>query len=215
MSRRLGAAAAALLLAVSGCGTEPPDYQSIWSTSVTAPTPTTSETPVPFAQYLEGMGVQGEPVKPDKVTDLTVTLPRPKGWTNYVNTNLAPDTLAIARNNDYPTAMVLVFRLHGGFDVEQAIRRANADALLSPGFTKLNESFDDFGGFPSAMIEGSYNGPDNRRLHSYSRVVIPVTPAPEFQRYLVQFTVTSVADRAVADADDIETIIGGFKVTVP
>jgi Probable lipoprotein LpqN len=206
----------ALALVLAGCGSKPPDYQSIWSTSATATTtvPTTSQTLVPLARYLEGAGVQGQPVAPSALTDLTVTLPRPAGWEKYSNANFSPQTEMIARNDTYPTAMLMVFRLQGGFDAQEAVRHATADAMLSPGFTKLNESFTDFDGFPSAMIEGSYDGANDRRLHSYNRVVIPVTPAPEFQRYLVQLTVTSLADRAVADADDIQGIIDGFTITV-
>ena len=63
------------------------------------------------------------------------------------------------------------------------------------------------------MIEGSYDL-NGKRLHSYNRVVIPVTAAPQFQRYLVQLTVTSLADQAAPDAADIEAIIGGFTVAV-
>lgn len=203
------------LVGAAGCGSKTPDYQSIWSTSAITSSPTTTAgKPVPFPQYLEGLGVQGEPAPPGALTDLTVTLPRPAGWVKYSNTNLSPQTEVIAKNDTYPTAMLMVFRLHGNFDVAEAIKHANADALLTPGFTKLNESFADFQGFPSAMIEGSYNGANNRRLHSYNRVVIPVTPAPAFQRYLVQLTVTSLADQAVADADDVQGIIAGFTVSV-
>jgi len=204
------------LVGAAGCGSKTPDYQSIWSTSATTTSsaPATTEKPVPFPQYLEGLGVQGEPVPPGALTDLTVTLPRPPGWVKYSNTNLSPQTEVIAKNNTYPTAMLMVFRLHGNFDVAEAIKHANADALLTPGFTKLNESSADFQGFPSAMIEGSYDGASNRRLHSYNRVIIPVTPAPAFQRYLVQLTVTSLADQAVTDADEVQGIIAGFMVSV-
>ena len=203
-----------VLLTLSACGTKTPDYQSIWtSSSSPTSTATTTDPPVPFPQYLEGLGVQGEPVAPSKLTDLTVTLPRPKGWEKYSNSNFSPQTEMVAKNDTYPIAMVLVFRLHGNFDVSEAIKHANADAMLSQNFTKLNESFDDFGGFPSAMIEGSYTA-NGKRLHSYNRVVIPVTPAPAFQRYLVQFTVTGLADQAVAQADDIQAVIDGFTVTV-
>ena len=63
------------------------------------------------------------------------------------------------------------------------------------------------------MIEGSYDLNDTR-VHSYNRVVIPVTPAPRFQRYLVQLTVTTLADQAAAQAPDVGQIINGFTVTV-
>ncbi|CAN5592787.1 LpqN/LpqT family lipoprotein [soil metagenome] len=213
-----GAAAVTVaLVALTACGAKTPDYQSIWNSSATPTTssaPTTTEQPVPFSDFLERLGVTGEPVAPDKLTDVTVTLPRPKGWQQYSNPSSQPGTIVIARNNTFPTAILLAFKLHGNFDVADAIKHANSDAVLSKNFTKLNESFVDFDGFPSAMIEGSYDNTAGERLHSYNRVVIPVTRAPAFDRYLIQLTVTSRADQAVADADDIQAIIDGFKVTL-
>ncbi len=205
---------AALVLAGLGtaCGSRPPDYSSVWTTTSTT-TSTTSTSPTPIAQFLEGVGVTGEPIPPDKLTDIQVTLPRPPGWVKYANPNLSPATQVIAKNNTYPTATLIIFRLNGNFDVGEAIKHANVDAEISQNFTKLNSSTDNFNGFPSSMIEGSYDL-NGKRLHSYNRVVIPVTPAPKFQRYLVQLTVTSLADQAAPDAADIEAVIKGFTVTV-
>jgi hypothetical protein len=63
------------------------------------------------------------------------------------------------------------------------------------------------------MIEGSYDM-QGTRLHTYNRIVIPVTPAPVFQRYLVQFTVTTLADQAAAAAPAVQQVISGFDVAV-
>ena len=147
----------------------------------------------------------------DKLTDLTVTLPRPPGWTKYSNSNFSPGTEAIAKNNTYPTAMVMVFKLSGNFDVPAAMAHANDDAALAKGFNKLNYSTDDFDGFPSSMIEGSYDHLGTR-LHTYNRVVIPATA--NFDRYLVQFTVTTLAEQAAASAPDVQKVIDGFSVAV-
>jgi hypothetical protein len=91
--------AAAVAVLASGCAQEPPDYQSILSTT-SAPTTTTtepgSEPPVPIATYLEQKGVVGEPIPADKLTDLTVTYPTPPGWKPFVNSNLSPGTRMIA-----------------------------------------------------------------------------------------------------------------------
>jgi hypothetical protein len=213
----------ALAALLAGCGAKAPDYQSIWSTSATTTTPTTSTsaTPVPISQYLQDSGVTGEPVPPAGLTDLTVTMPRPAGWEKYSNPNFAPGTEVIAKKNTYPTAMLMVFKLSGDFDVAEAIKHGYADAELSQNFKRLNASTDNFRGFPSSMIEGSYDL-NGQRLHSYNRIVIATgsaqkpavagQAAPAKQRYLVQFTVTSVADQAVADAPDIEAIISGFTV---
>jgi len=209
------AAVLSLALVLTACGSNPPDYSSIWTSSSTATTTTTtpaSDKPQPIAEYLYGLGVTGEQVRLDKLTDLTVTLPKPPGWTKYANPNFSPGTEMIAKNNTYPTAMVVVLRLTGNFDVAEALKHASVDAEMNQNFTKLNSSNETFDGFPSSMIEGSYDA-NGKRLHTYNRVVIPVTPAPKFQRYLVQFTVTTLADQAAAQSDDIEAVIKGFSVT--
>jgi hypothetical protein len=208
------AAAALVMFAATGCGAEQPDYHSLWTTSSTTPTPTTTEAPVPISKFLEEAGVAGESVAPDKLTDLTVTMPRPKGWQQYSNPNFAPGTRVIAKGDTYPTAMLLVFKLTGDFDVNEAIKHGYADAELSQNFKRLNASTDNWHGFPSAMIEGSYDL-NGRRMHSYNRIVIPTGAPPANQRYLVQFTVTGYAEKAAEEAPDIEAVIGAFDVKVP
>ncbi len=167
---------------------------------------------MPISQYLESAGVVGQPVPPDKLTDLTITMPRPKGWEQYSNANLAPGTRVIAKGDTYPTAMLMVFALSGGdFDPKKAIGHGNADAELSENFRQLNASTDNFKGFPSSMIEGSYDL-NGRRMHSFNRIVIATGSPPANQRYLIQFTVTGYADKAQAEAPDIEAVIAGFNV---
>ena len=211
----VAAALIAVVVGAVGCGARTADYSPFITTSAktTESTESTSATPTPIAQYLASAGVTGQQVALDKLTDLTVTLPRPPGWTKYANPNFSPGTEAIAKNNTYPTALVMVFKLDGDFDVTAALKHADADAELSKGFTELNSSADDFKGFPSSMIEGSYDL-NGTRLHTYNRVVIPVTPAPRFQRYLVQLTVTTLADQAAAQAPDVGQIINGFTIAV-
>jgi hypothetical protein len=212
---RVVAAAAALALTISGCGAESPNYQAIWSTSATTTTTSApSGPPVPISQYLESVGVTGVPVAPEKLTDLTVTFPTPGGWHPYENQNLAPGTRMIARGDTYPTAMLLVFKLTGDFNVNEAIKHGYVDAEMSQNFKRLNASTDNFRGFPSAMIEGSYDL-NGQRMHTYNRIVIPTGAPPANNRYLVQFTVTGYADKAAEEAPDIEAIIKGFNVQVP
>jgi hypothetical protein len=209
--------AAATVLAMAGCATETPDYQAIWSTSSTTSAPATApagEDAVPIATFLEQAGVVGQPVAPDKLTDLVVSMPTPSGWHPYQNPNLSPGTRMIAKGNTYPTATLVVLELEGDFDVAQALTHANVDAQSSENFSELNSSAANFGSFPSSMIEGSYDLNDTR-MHSYSRIVIATGAAPERQRYLIQFTVTGYADKAAEEAPDIEAIIKGFTVKLP
>jgi len=207
------AAIGLVAFAVTGCGAEKVDYQSVWSTSPTTTTTTTtaSGAPVPIAKYLEDSGVTGEPVAPQQLTDLTVTMPQPKGWQHYNNPNMAPGTQMIAKNDTYPTATLIVFKLKGDFDVTEAIKHGYVDAELSQNFHRLNASTDNWHGFPSAMIEGSYDL-NGARMHSYNRIVIPTTAPPANQRYLIQFTVTGYAEKAAEQAPDIEAVIKGFDV---
>jgi hypothetical protein len=208
-------AAALAVLAASGCAQEPPDYQSILSTTpTTTANPSDTEAQVPIATYLEQKGVVGEPIPADKLTDLKVTYPTPPGWKPFFNSNLSPGTRMIAKGTTYPTAMVIVFKLNGDFDVNEAIGHGYVDAEMSEHFKRLNASMDNFKGFPSAMIEGSYDL-NGARMHSYNRIVIATGAPPANQRYLIQFTVTGFAEKAAEEAPDIEAIIKGFNVAVP
>jgi hypothetical protein len=203
---------AALIASVVACTPKDPDYSSIWtSTTTKAATTTTTTTgkPVPLSQYLESIGVTGQQVAPDALTDVTVSIPTPIGWTRFTNPNIAPQTVMISLGNKYPTARLVVFQLRGDFDATQVIKRGNDDAQLFENFTQLDASTANFNGFPSSMIQGSYDL-DGTRLHSFNRIVIATGSTK--QRYLVQLTITSLANQAVAQSNDIEAIIRGFVV---
>jgi hypothetical protein len=204
------AAVAALALSVLpvGCGPKTPDYQSIWNSTTTT---SSTEAPVPFAQYLESSGVTGEAVAPDKLTDMIVSIPTPRGWKPVDKPNIAPTTEAIGKDGNFPEAMLMVFKLNGDFDPTDLVKHGNSDARLADNFKLLDQSGADFHGFPSTMIEGSYDL-GGQRLHTYNRIVIPTGPAPAHQRYMVQLSVTSLAVQAAPDAADIQAIIHGLTV---
>jgi hypothetical protein len=208
---RRAAALAACAVAAAGCGPKSPDYQSIWSTTPTTTTAAPTERPIPFSQYLESNGVTGSPVEPGTLTDLTVSIPTPPGWQRINRPNIPNTTELIARADAFPNAMLIVFKLGGEFDAAELVKHGNDDARLAENFKQLESSNADFHGFPSSMIEGSYNLAD-QRLHTINRIVIAHASGEDAERYLVQLAVTSLADKAVADAVDIETIIHGFTV---
>jgi Probable lipoprotein LpqN len=199
----------ALTILPAGCGPKNPDYQSIWTSATT--TTTSTEAPVPFAQYLESSGVTGEAVAPDKLTDLTVSIPIPPGWEKVEKPNIPPTTEMIAKGGDIPAAMLMVFKLNGDFDPADVAKHGNADATLAENFKLLDQSGANFNGFPSSMIEGSYDLA-GARMHTYNRIVVPTGRAPARQRYLVQLAVTSRSEQAAPDAADIQAIIHGFTV---
>ncbi|MFZ1162214.1 LpqN/LpqT family lipoprotein [Mycobacterium sp.] len=211
-ARREWLAAAILLLSLLSvaCGPKNPDYQSIWTTT-TSTTPTPTGNPVPFSQYLQSSGVSGEPVAPDKLTDLTVSIPTPPGWQKADKPNIPPTTVAIAKDNGFPNAMLMVFKLGGDVDAADLAKHGNDDARLAQNFKQLESSAADFHGFPSSMIEGSYNLGD-QRLHTINRIVVAHGSGQDPDHYLIQLAVTSLADKAVADAVDVEAILHGFTV---
>lgn len=213
--RRSGAAAVAIVaLIASAVACEPKaiDYQSIWTTTTTtSATPTKIGPPVPLSKYLESVGVAGDQVAPNTLTDLTVSIPTPPGWAPYSDPKMAPSTVMIAKDGKYPMAMLMVFKLRGDFDPAEAVKHGNADAQMAHDFKRLDASTADFNGFPSSMIQGSYDAAGTR-LHGFNRVVFPTGSPPANQRYLVQLTITSLASQAVAQSNDIEAIIRGFVV---
>lgn len=199
------------MLLTAGCGAQTPDYQSIWTTTTTTTTPTTTEQ-VPFAQYLRTVGVGEEQVAPDSLPDLTVSMPVPPGWSKHTPPNMPPETEVIVKGDGlYPNAMLNVFKLNGDFDPREVVKHGNADVSMSDNFKQLDASDTDFHGFPSSMIQGTFDL-TGKRLHTFNRVVIATGSSPTAQRYLVEFAVTSLAEQAVAQSDDIEALIKGFTV---
>jgi hypothetical protein len=214
-ARRTVAAAAAvvaLTTSVAACAPKPPDYSSVLGTSSTTTTTTTTSKPVPLSKYLESIGVTGEQVAPSTLTDLTVSIPTPPGWSPFSDPKkITPETVMISKGGKYPTARLVVFKLRGDFDPAQVIKHGNDDAQLFENFKQLDASTAPFNGFPSSMIQGSYDL-DGTRLHSWNRIVIPTGSPPANQRYLVQLTITGLADQAAAQSTDIDAIIRGFVV---
>jgi hypothetical protein len=195
----------------AGCAPKPPDYQSILSTTSTATTTKAAEKPVPLSQYLQSIGVTGQPVAPGSLPDLTVSIPTPPGWSPFTSPNINPQTLIISQGGKFPTARLVVFKLNGDFDPAQVIKHGNDDAQLFENFKQLDASGAPYNGFPSSMIQGSYDL-DGTRLHSWNRIVIPTGSPPARQRYLVQLTITGLANQAAAQSPDIDAIIRGFVV---
>ncbi|MEB4211155.1 LpqN/LpqT family lipoprotein [Mycobacterium sp. 94-17] len=208
--------AATALVAVAfcagGCAPKTPDYQSILSTTSTPTTTKAAGKPVPLSQYLQSIGVTGEPVAPGSLPDLTVSIPTPPGWSPFTSPNISPQTLIISQGGKFPTARLVVFKLNGDFDPAQVIKHGNDDAQLFENFKQLDASDTPYNGFPSSMIQGSYDLEGGMRLHSWNRIILPTGSGPAHQRYLVQLTITGFANQAAAQSSDIDAIIHGFVV---
>lgn len=196
----------------AACAPKNPDFRSILPATPTTSVTTPTAKPVPLSQYLQSIGVTGQQVAPGSLPDLTVSIPTPPGWSPFTSPNIAPATVMLSKGGKFPTARLVVFRLRGDFDAAQVIKHGNDDAQLFENFTRLDASAEPYNGFPSSMIQGSYDL-DGMRLHSLNRIVIATGSPPAKQRYLVQLTITSLADQAVAESSGIEAIIHGFVVS--
>ncbi len=205
-----GVALATLVTSIVGCGPKAPDYQSIWTSSATSAA-TTTEKPVPLSKYLESIGVGGHQVATDSLPGLTVSIPTPPGWSPFTNPSIPPETVLLSKGRKYPTARLVVFTMTGTFDPAEVVKHGNADAYAFENFKQLDASSADFHGFPSSMLQGSYDL-EGMRLHTWNRIVIPTSPGPAKEKFLVQLTITSLAAQAAPEAADIETIIRGFVV---
>ena len=205
MTLRHIAIALSLLILVAACDTKPTDYRAIWSSTPTAPT--TTATAEPFSQYLQEKGVDGQPMTPPTLTELTVSMPHPSGWAVVTDPNQSSAYEVIRKTAVaafQPTAVLMVFKLSGGnFDVNEALKHAYdmPGAIQEP-----------FNGMPSAKIEATYYEANDQKVHRYNRIVIAT--AKSNQRYLIQFSVTTAADQAQEADPDVLTIIKGFTVAV-
>jgi Probable lipoprotein LpqN len=198
----------ALLALVVGCSTEPTDYRAIWSSTSSSP-PTTTQAKQSLSQYLQDKGIDGVPMTPQTLTELTVSMPRPPGWAVVTDPNQEAVFQIIRKTevaNFQPTAMLMVFKLNGGpFDVNEALKHA----YEFPGAIE-----EPFNGMPSSKIEVTYTEAGGQKVHRYNRIVFATAKPPTNQRYLVQFSVTTSADPAAEQDPDLLTIIKGFTVAV-
>ncbi|HEU4363054.1 MAG TPA: LpqN/LpqT family lipoprotein [Mycobacterium sp.] len=215
---RAPARVAALLACTAltvGCGPKTPDYQAIWTTTSKPASATTAEAPVPVAKYLEDSGVGVEQVAPGSLTDLTVSIPTPPGWSKRQDPNLPPGTQVIGQGDKYPSAILTVFKLTGNVNAAEVVKHGLTDATLSRNFHRLDSSTADFHGFPSAMVQGSHDL-GSQRVHTWFRMVVATGRAtgspPAGQHYLVQLTIVTLADQAAKQAADVEAVINGFTV---
>lgn len=190
--------------------------------------PATSVAPTPAAppifpastgtikEFFKEKGVTLEPQKAAGFTALNIVLPVPAGWTLVPDPNV-PDAFTVIADRKggdalyTPNAQLTVYKLVGDFDPREAISHGLVDSQLLPNWQSTNAALDEFGGFPSSQIEGTYRDTD-LTLNTNRRHVIAQSGS---DRYLVTLSVTTAANQVVAAASATEGITKGFKVSVP
>ncbi|GAB7067359.1 LpqN/LpqT family lipoprotein [Mycobacterium hodleri] len=181
--------------------------------AVPAVVPATSGT---LADFFKEKNVAMEPQKATDFKALTIVLPMPTGWSQVPDPNV-PDAFAVIADRVggdglyTSNAAVQVYKLVGDFDPREAISHGLVDTQQLPAFRATNGSLAEFGGMPSALIEGTYRQ-NNLTLNTSRRHVI-ATSGPD--KYLVSLSVTTSAQVSVAAGSATDAIVNGYRVGSP
>ena len=196
-----------------------PQAAPIAAPAVAVPTapPITPATSGTLEEYFKSQGVTMQPQVSHDFKALSIVLPMPQGWTTVPDPNV-PDAFAVIADRSStdlytPNAQVVVYKLVGNFDPNEAISHGYVDSLQQTGWRSTDMSMAPFGGFPSSFIEGSYQA-DSQTLNTSRRHVIATSGN---DHYLVSLSVnSSAANQGVsAAADAADAIVAGFKVATP
>ena len=182
---------------------------------VAAPETLVPANSVTLSDFLKEKGVKLEPQVARDFKALNIVLPVPRGWSQVPDPNV-PDAFAVIADRVggdgiyTSNAALVVYKLVGGsFDPKDAITHGYIDSQLLPAWRTTNASLADFGGLPSATIEGTYRE-NNMTLNTARRHTI-ATAGPD--KYLVSLAVTTTVGEAVAAANATDAITNGFKIT--
>jgi hypothetical protein len=169
---------------------------------------------VPLSEFFKGKGVKLEPQVARDFKALNIVLPVPRGWSQVPDPNV-PDAFAVIADRVggdgiyTSNAALVVYKLVGGnFDPKDAITHGYIDSQQLTAWRTTNASLADFGGMPSAMIEGTYRD-NNMTLNTSRRHTIATAGS---DRYLVSLSVTTTAAEAVPTASATDAITNGFKI---
>jgi hypothetical protein len=162
----------------------------------------------------KNVGLEPQAAKDFKA--LNIVLPMPTGWSQVPDPNV-PDAFAVIADRVggdglyTSNASVIVYKLLGDFDPKEAISHGLIDSQQLPAWRSTDASLADYGGMPSAAIEGTYRQ-NNMTLNTSKRHVI-ATSGPD--RYLVTLAVTTSAQVSVAAGNATDAILNGFRVGSP
>jgi probable lipoprotein LpqN len=218
-----GAAAAATALAVvlSGCGSDSKTASSSSAaptTSNVAPTtapPTAGSNPT-IADYIKQNGITETGIKMGDPNAPTVNLPVPDGW-RALSQEDAPDYAYEAVvysgpefESDPPNIVALMSKLSGNVDPQKIIELAPGELKNLPDYKPSNEGqASTLGDHPAYVLGGTYTRDGTVRFIAQKTVVIP---APD-GLYVLQLNVDGPNEAgdvlgAATDKIDSDTTIG-------
>jgi Probable lipoprotein LpqN len=214
-----GAAAASQSYGQAGVAPALPAAQSATAPGLipaaAAPETLLPATSVSLQEFFNEKGVKLEPQVARDFKALNIVLPVPRGWSQVPDPNV-PDAFAVLADRVggdgiyTSNAALIVYKLVGGnFDPKEAITHGYIDAQQLTAWRTTNASLADFGGMPSALIEGTYRE-NNMTLNTSRRHTI-ATAGPD--KYLLSLSVTTTVQEAVAAAPATDAITNGFKIS--
>ncbi len=167
--------------------------------------------------FFQAKGVKLEPQVANGFKALNIVLPVPPGWSQVPDPNV-PDAFAVIADRVggdgiyTSNAALVVYKLVGGnFDPKEAITHGFIDSQQQTAWRTTNASLADFGGMPSATIEGTYRE-NNMTLNTSRRHTIATSGA---DKYLVSLSVTTTEAQAIPTAGATDAITSGFKISAP
>jgi hypothetical protein len=185
--------------------------------AVAAPETLVPANSVSLHDFFSEKGVKLEPQVARDFKALNIVLPVPRGWSQVPDPNV-PDAFAVLADRVggdgiyTSNAALVVYKLVGGdFDPKEAITHGYIDSQMLPAWRTTKASLADFGGMPSAVIEGSYRD-NNMSLNTSRRHTIA---GAGHDKYLVSLSVTTTVGEAVATANATEAITNGFRISAP
>lgn len=209
-------------LSATACGSAPTPAAESSSTSAVSSAPAASETPAlpptptdqTIFQYFEKHGATLEWQTQQGLKSLKVEELAPPGWTQTGSAQI-PDAFAlwgrsgIPDGQYIPRVLILVGKLTAPIDAKEAIRYGFIDSEQLAGWKRNKASLDDFDGFPSSLVEGSYpnKGVD---LATSNRYVL--AQAGDAQ-YFIQVSITMAFSQAKDLAADARSFKENLKIT--
>nr|WP_296776092.1 LpqN/LpqT family lipoprotein [Rhodococcus sp. (in: high G+C Gram-positive bacteria)] len=162
------------------------------------------------AQYLSTNGIDVVPVDHARASTLGVVTPIPAGWeaTPAGQFPGATEVLVepgLVENGFAPNAVLLVGKLSSAVDPDSVLNCCFTDARRLPGWAEGSAVVDNYGGWPSRFIRGTFEA-EQLALAVTTRYAVIGTK----EQYLVQLTVTILADHMDKLAFDVAMINDGL-----
>ncbi|APA95709.1 LpqN/LpqT family lipoprotein [Nocardia seriolae] len=162
-----------------------------------------------IAEYLAASQIQATPVDPAAPGAPKVSVGVPEGW-QQVPPGMFPGSYGVWTqppvNGWADNAVLLVATFSPAIDARELLSHAFDDARQLPGWQDLDSDTEDFEGYPSAGITGTYDVAP-LTLWAYNRYIIVES---ENGQYLVQLTITTRTD---SDGTAPTTILEGLSIS--